>query len=101
VVLATDGGDEAIAFARDGCDVPGGPFPIAQRFAQTCDLCPETARVHHEIAPHARDQFLVADDLACMLNEHDQDIERPVTQWERDAVLLDLARGREKPKRPE
>jgi hypothetical protein len=43
----------------------------------------------------------VADDLACMLNEHDQDIERPVTQWERDAVLLDLARGREKPKRPE
>src|SRR4051794_12416152 len=57
------GGDEAITSARDRRDVPGRPFAIAQRFAQTCDLCSETARVHHEVAPHARDQFLVADGL--------------------------------------
>jgi hypothetical protein len=43
----------------------------------------------------------VADDLASMFDEHDQEIENAVAQRERNAVPLDLALGREKPERPE
>jgi hypothetical protein len=43
----------------------------------------------------------VADDLAGILDEHDQKVECPVAQWKRNAVPFDLALGREQPKRPE
>jgi hypothetical protein len=51
----------------------------------------EIPRADHEIAPDARDQIPMADDLSWPFDQRNQNIERAISQRERNPVALDLA----------
>ncbi len=97
VHFTPDWRDEAIALAGNAGDIPVSPVAIAKRLAQTGHVNPEVARVHDQPSPHARDQLAMADDLTGALDQHHQDVEGPVAQCERDAVLFERASGRVQP----
>lgn len=48
---------------------------------------PEITFLDYGVGPRERDELILADHLACALDESSEDIERSATQANRDAVL--------------
>jgi hypothetical protein len=76
-------------------DVPFVTIAIAKRLAKAGHVNPEVTGVHDQAAPHMRDQFPLADDLASALDQYHQNVERTIAQRERDAVFFEGASSRE------
>ncbi len=101
--FAPNGCDKTVALAHDVGDIPLPTLAVAivltECLAQAVDVHAQIARVDDEVAPDARQQLLVADDIARPLDEHQQNVERTSAERERNAVFLEHARARKKPKR--
>src|SRR5262249_40840541 len=80
-----------VALAGNVGDVPFLAVAVAQRLAETGHVNPEVARVDDQIAPHARNQLAVSDELARAFDQYHQNVEGTVAQCQRDAVLLECA----------
>ncbi len=61
----------------------------------------QAAVIDNQIAPGAFDQVPFADDLRCVLHEHDEDFESSTADSERVAVSLEQALRRPQAKRAE
>jgi hypothetical protein len=61
----------------------------------------KTALVHVDIGPNTFDQFSLIDDLARPLRENDENIERPASDMNWNAIFLQQARLRKQPERAE
>jgi hypothetical protein len=97
----SDGCDEAVALTRHILNVAHTLFAVGECFAQRAHVDTEIAGADHQITPDVRDQLLVTDDRAGALDQHDQDIERAVSEIERRAVAFEQALRRREPERSE
>src|SRR5262249_14768476 len=90
--------NEAVTLAGNVGDIPF--LAVAKRFAETGHVDPEVTRVDNQIAPHARDQLAMSDQLARAFDQHHENVEGTVAQCQRYAILFERAGCREQPEWP-
>jgi hypothetical protein len=85
---SNDGRDEAVAAPCDGRDVTRAVHAISQGLAEIADVNAKRTLDNNDIGPDTRDELCLADDLAGLPHERDQDIERASTEIHRCAVTF-------------
>jgi hypothetical protein len=93
--------NKAIAPAGYGGDVARTVSTITERSAEPGNMDPKTGLLDGNVRPSPFDQFLVAHDLSCPLDQSDQDVESTATQRHRLVVFHQQSFGRNQPERPE
>jgi len=84
-----DGRHEAVALPGNVHDVPVWLLRIAECLAKRRDMDPHAARGHDQASPDALRQFSLADYLARMLDQHEQDVECAAPKDETNTIPLD------------
>src|SRR5712664_2219380 len=92
---------ETIALPRECGQIPGSGLTIAKCLAKGGDMDAEATLVDRDTRPDPRHQIVLADNLARLLDQNDQDIERAAANMKRDTFPFDQPLRRVQPKRTE
>ncbi len=92
---------EAVAPARHIRDVADTVLPVLERPAKPRDMSPEAALLHDQVRPHAGEEFLLADHLAGLRREGDQQVEGAAADRHGHTVAFEAPFAGEQPERSE
>ena len=93
--------DEAISLPRQRGHISGAGLAVAQRLAKRSDMDSQAALIDRDPGPDPRHQVVLADDLAGLLDQHDENVERASAERKRPPRPLDKPLRHMQPERTE
>jgi hypothetical protein len=82
---------KAVALSSDVLDITNARLAVAEGLAQHSHVDAQVPRLDHEVTPNARDELLVTDNLSCVFDQRDEDVERTISQQDCLAILSQRA----------